>query len=209
MKINEIFYSLQGEGLLVGTPSVFLRTSGCNLRCTYCDTIYAYEKGTEMMIQEIIDAVRKFPCNQICITGGEPLAQKETPQLILNLLRKNYTVCLETNGSYSIKKLAGKKSLIISLDMKCPSSGSHGHMNMNNICSLSKKDQLKFIIKNKEDYLYAKNILKKYHPICSVFFQPVWKTNPKNLASWILHDGLPVRLSMQLHKIIWGTKKGV
>ncbi len=143
MKINEIFYSLQGEGLLVGTPSVFIRTSGCNLRCTYCDTIYAYEKGTEMMIQEIIDKVRKFPCNQICITGGEPLAQEETPQLILYLLRKNYKVCLETNGSYSIKNLAGKKSLIISLDVKCPSSGSHEHMNMSNINSLLKKDQLK------------------------------------------------------------------
>jgi 7-carboxy-7-deazaguanine synthase len=162
-----------------------------------------------MKIQEILDEINKFPCAHICITGGEPLFQKDTPKLIECLLKKNYTVCLETNGSYNINKLAGKKSLIISLDVKCPSSGSHEQMNLNNIFCLSKKDQLKFIIKNKEDYLYAKKILKKYHPVCSVFFQPIWGTDPKKLASWILHDGLPVRLSVQLHKIIWGTKRGV
>jgi 7-carboxy-7-deazaguanine synthase len=209
MKINEIFFSLQGEGLLVGTPSIFIRTSGCNLRCTYCDTTYAYTKGTEMTIQEILEEVTKYPCTQICITGGEPLVQRQTISLIDCFIKKNYKVCLETNGSFSIQKLIGKKSLIISLDIKCPSSGSHEDMNMNNILALSKKDQLKFIIKNKEDYLYAKHILKKYEPICTVFFQPVWGTNPKTLASRILHDGLHVRLSIQLHKIVWGVKRGV
>jgi 7-carboxy-7-deazaguanine synthase len=209
MEINEIFYSLQGEGLLVGTPSIFVRTSGCNLRCTYCDTTYAYSKGTEMTIQEILTEVKKYPCSYICITGGEPLFQKETPKLIDNLLKKNYSVCLETNGSFSIMNLVGKKSFIISLDIKCPSSGFQDDMNMNNIFALSKDDQLKFIIKNKEDYLYAKEVLKKYNPICTVFFQPVWETNPKMLASWILRDGLQVRLSIQLHKIVWGAKRGV
>jgi 7-carboxy-7-deazaguanine synthase len=209
MEINEIFYSLQGEGLLVGTPSIFVRTSGCNLRCTYCDTTYAYSKGTEMTIQEILTEVKKYPCSYICITGGEPLFQKETPKLIDSLLKKNYSVCLETNGSFSIMNLVGKKSFIISLDIKCPSSGSQDDMNMNNIIALSKDDQLKFIIKNKEDYLYAKEVLKKYYPICTVFFQPVWETNPKMLASWILRDGLQVRLSIQLHKIVWGAKRGV
>ncbi|HIG99729.1 MAG TPA: radical SAM protein [Thermoplasmata archaeon] len=209
MKINEIFYSLQGEGLLIGTPSIFLRTAGCNLRCTYCDTTYAYRDGTEMTIQEILDEIRKYPCHEVCITGGEPLLQKETVKLINGLIKKNYSVSLETNGSYNIKKLVGKKSLVVSLDIKCPSSGSQEHMNMNNIIALTKKDQLKFIIKNKEDYLYAKNILQKFKPVCPVFFQPVWGTNTKKLASWILHDGLPIRLSLQLHKIIWGAKKGV
>jgi 7-carboxy-7-deazaguanine synthase len=209
MEINEIFYSLQGEGLLVGTPSIFVRTSGCNLRCTYCDTTYEYSKGTEMTIQEILTEVKKYPCSYICITGGEPLFQKETPKLIDSLLKKNYSVCLETNGSFSIMNLVGKKSFIISLDIKCPSSGSQDDMNMNNIIALSKDDQLKFIIKNKEDYLYAKEVLKKYNPICTVFFQPVWETNPKMLASWILRDGLQVRLSIQLHKIVWGAKRGV
>ena len=209
MKINEIFYSIQGEGRLTGIPSVFLRTSGCNLRCSFCDTTYAYEKGAFMSIQEIVDEVHKFRCTHICLTGGEPLLQKKTPQLIDSLLRKKYTVCLETNGSKSIKKIIGKKSLLISLDIKCPSSGAHGQMNMNNILYLQKKDQLKFIIKNRKDYEYAKKILAKYKPICPVFFQPVWGTDPKRLAIWILDDRLPVRLSLQIHKIIWGSKKGV
>jgi 7-carboxy-7-deazaguanine synthase len=209
MKVNEIFYSIQGEGTLVGVPSVFLRTSGCNLRCTYCDSTYAYTKETQMSIQEIIDEIKNFSCTSVCITGGEPLLQKETTPLIECLLRKKYTVCLETNGSINIKKLAGKKSLLISLDIKCPSSGSHTQMNMKNIMYLSKKDQLKFVIKTKEDYNYAKKILEKYNPACTVFFQPVWGANPKKLASWILNDALSVRLSLQLHKIIWGTKRGV
>ncbi|MBN2600190.1 MAG: radical SAM protein [Candidatus Thermoplasmatota archaeon] len=209
MKINEIFYSLQGEGRLVGTPSIFLRTAGCNLRCTYCDTTYAYEKGTQMTIREILDELKKYPCTQVCVTGGEPLVQKETPRLIDSLLKKNYTVCLETNGSCSIKRLAGKQSLILSLDIKCPSSGSHEQMDMTNITYLSQQDQLKFIIKNKEDYQYAKKILAKYKPCCPVFFQPVWGTDAQNLAAWILHDGLSVQLSLQLHKIIWGSQKGV
>jgi 7-carboxy-7-deazaguanine synthase len=209
MKVNEIFYSIQGEGALIGAPCVFLRTVGCNLRCTYCDTIYAYKKGTKMSIQEIMNKIKNFSCKSVCITGGEPLLQKETTTLINGLLKKKYTVCLETNGSINIKKLAGKKSLLISLDIKCPSSGSHTQMNMGNIVYLLKKDQLKFIIKTKEDYNYAKKIIAKYNPTCTIFFQPVWGTNPKKLASWILNDNLSVRLSLQLHKIIWGTKRGV
>jgi 7-carboxy-7-deazaguanine synthase len=209
MKINEIFYSLQGEGVLVGTPSVFVRVSGCNLRCTYCDSTYAYEKGTTMTTSEILDEIKKFPCSYVCLTGGEPLLQKDAPLLIDTLLSKGYTVCLETNGSKDITRYAGKKKVLLSLDIKCPSSGSHGKMNMGNVGALSKKDQLKFIIKNKKDYEYAKQILLEYHPACMVFFQPVWGTNPDKLASWILQDGLSVRLSLQIHKLIWGTKKGV
>jgi 7-carboxy-7-deazaguanine synthase len=209
MKVNEIFYSIQGEGTLAGAPSVFLRTAGCNLRCNYCDTKYAYTKGIEMSIKEIMDAIKNFSCKSVCITGGEPLLQKETTTLIDDLLSGKYTVCLETNGTTNIKKLAGKKSLLISLDIKCPSSGSHTQMNMRNIVYLSKKDQLKFIIKTKEDYNYAKKIIEKFNPACTIFFQPVWGSNPKKLASWILNDKLSVRLSLQLHKIIWGTKRGV
>ena len=209
MNVNEIFYSIQGEGTLVGVPSIFLRLTGCNLRCSFCDTTYAYEQGIEMSIQEILDEIKKFACTYVCLTGGEPLLQKDAPKLIECLLQKKYKICLETNGSINIKKFKGKKSLMISLDIKCPSSGSHEQMNMKNISYLSKKDQLKFIIKNKEDYDYAKKILKKYNPPCTVFFQPVWGTNPKKLASWILNDRLPVRLVLQQHKIIWGTKRGV
>lgn len=209
MKINEIFYSIQGEGILIGVPSIFLRLTGCNLRCSFCDTKYAYVQGNNISIQAILDEIQKFACNYVCITGGEPLLQKDTIKLINSLNQKNYKICLETNGSLSVKRLRGKKSLIISLDIKCPSSGSNEKMNIKNISYLSKKDQLKFIIKNKKDYDYAKKILKKYDPPCTVFFQPVWGTNPKRLASWILKDELPVRLAIQLHKIIWGQKKGV
>jgi len=209
MKVNEIFYSIQGEGILVGVPSIFLRLTGCNLRCSFCDTKYAYVQGKEMSIQAVLDEIKKFACTNVCLTGGEPLLQKDMIKLIKSLDQKNYKICLETNGSISIKKLVGKKSLTISLDIKCPSSGSQEQMNMKNICYLSKKDQLKFIIKNKKDYDYAKKILKKYNPPCTVFFQPVWGTNPKKLASWILNDELPVRLALQLHKIIWGEKRGV
>ena len=209
MKVNEIFYSIQGEGILVGVPSIFLRLTGCNLRCLYCDTKYAYVQGEEMSIPAILDAIKKFTCTNICITGGEPLLQKDTVKLIETLLQKNYKLCLETNGSISIKKLVGKKFLVISLDIKCPSSGSHEQMNIKNISYLSEKDQLKFIINNKNDYNYAKEILKRYNPSCNVFFQSVWGTNPQKLASWILNDRLPVRLALQLHKIIWGEKKGV
>lgn len=209
MKVNEIFFSLQGEGLLVGTPTIFIRLTGCNLRCPYCDTTYAYNEGTKMNIKEILGCIKKFPSRFVCVTGGEPLAQKDIGGLIESLLENRFLVCLETNGSYSIKKYAGVKSLSISLDIKCPSSDSHKKMMLDNICFLTKKDQLKFIIKDKKDFSYAKEIIEKYKPVCPVFFQPVWRTDPAKLASWILREGLPVRLSLQIHKLIWGTKKGV
>jgi len=209
MKINEIFYSLQGEGKLSGLPSIFIRSTGCNLRCTFCDTTYAYENGKEMSVVEIINQIQKFPSNYICITGGEPLLQDETIDLINALLKKGYEICLETNGSISIEKIAGRKSLLVSLDIKTPSSNMHKKMNFDNISKLTSYDQLKFIVKNKQDYDYAKDIYLKYKPKCDVFFQPLWGSNPKNLSSWILKDGLDVRLSLQLHKIIWGDKKRV
>jgi 7-carboxy-7-deazaguanine synthase len=209
MKIHEIFYSIQGEGTWTGIPNIFLRTTGCNLRCSFCDTTDAYEQGKEMNIREILNEIKKFPCPFICITGGEPLLQKDIMKLINNLLQKRYKVSIETNGSIDIKRLARKKTVMISLDIKCPSSGMQQQMDLNNLLLLSKKDQLKFIIKNKEDYVYAKGILKKYNPSCTVFFQPVWGTSLKKLSSWILADGLQVQLGVQLHKIIWGEKKGV
>jgi 7-carboxy-7-deazaguanine synthase len=209
MKINELFYSIQGEGTYAGLPTIFLRTTGCNLRCSYCDTTYAYTQGTEMSIKEILIEIEKYPSKHLCITGGEPLLQKDIPTLLKHLFQKKFTICIETNGSINVKKYTEKRSVIISLDIKCPSSGMQRRMILNNISFLSQTDQLKFIIKNKQDYVYAKKILHKYQPRCTVFFQPVWGTNPKKLASWILRDGLPVRLGLQLQKIIWGTKRGV
>ena len=208
MKINEIFHSLQGEGKWTGLPNIFIRTSGCNLRCSFCDTTYAYDDGKEMSINEILSQISKYPCNYICLTGGEPLLQKEASDLIDALLKKNYKIYIETNGSINIKKLSYKKSLIISLDIKCPSSNMHEKTYFKNISFLRKDDQLKFVIKDKDDYNYAKKIVNKYKPICPVFFQPVWGTNPSDLADWIICDGLNVKLGLQLHKIIWGEKRG-
>jgi 7-carboxy-7-deazaguanine synthase len=209
MNINEIFYSLQGEGALVGLPTVFIRTAGCNLRCSYCDTTYAYEKGKEITVGQLLRIIQSYKCSSVCITGGEPLLQKDLMTLLTALVKKKYTVSIETNGSKSVKKISGKKNVMISLDIKCPSSGMHERMNFSNIKLLTKNDQLKFIIQRKEDYEYAKNIIVTREPRSMIFLQPVWGTDPRRLAAWILHDKLSVRLGIQLHKILWGEKKGV
>jgi 7-carboxy-7-deazaguanine synthase len=141
----------------------------------------------------------------VCITGGEPLLQKDIEQLITNLQKEKYTICLETNGSKSIRHLTNRDHLIISMDMKMPSSKMHIHNQTSNILHLTKNDQLKCIIQNKEDYEYAKKLLKKTKPKCSIIFQPAWGTKIKDVASWILTDNLSVRLGIQLHKMIWGA----
>ena len=208
MKINEIFYSLQGEGKSMGLPTTFIRVTGCNLRCSYCDTKYAYYTGKELEIPKILKKIEKYNCKNICITGGEPLLQKDITLLIDKLTEKNYNICLETNGSCSIKNISNKKNLVISLDIKCPSSNMQDKMDYSNIKLLKKEDQLKFVIKNKKDYEYAKKIIERYKPKCTVYIQPVWGTNPEKLAEWIKKDCLNVRLGLQLHKIIWGEKRG-
>jgi 7-carboxy-7-deazaguanine synthase len=208
MKINEIFYSIQGEGKWSGLPNIFIRTTGCNLRCLFCDTKYAYDDGKEMKIDEIIKDISKYPCKYVCVTGGEPLFQNDVPKLLDSLLKRNYWICLETNGSINIENIVGKKSLMISLDIKCPSSNMHEKMCLENLSIIKKDDQLKFVIGDKRDYDYAKKIIQKYKPVCTVFFQPVWGTNAKQLAEWILNDELNVKLGLQSHKIIWGDKRG-
>jgi len=207
MKINEIFYSLQGEGKWTGLPNIFIRTTGCNLRCSYCDTKYAYYDGKEMNITEIVDRISKYSCKNVCITGGEPLIQNETRDLISILLRNKYNICLETNGSINIEKLTNKKNLIISMDVKCPSSKMQNKNCLKNIALLRKNDQIKFVIINKNDYKYANKIIEKYKPLCNIFLQPGWGTDTSLLAKRILTDNLNVKLGLQLHKIIWGEKK--
>ncbi len=208
MKINEIFYSLQGEGILIGVPTTFIRTTGCNLRCTWCDTKYAYEEGKEMTLEEIVTRVRDFKANYVCLTGGEPLLQKDITKLIQELSDEGYQVSLETNGSISIEELPCLDSLMISLDIKCPSSGMHEKMEFSNLELLSPNDQLKFIIEDEKDYGYAKDIITKYNPICSIIMMPVGGIDLKNLAEWVLRDNLNVRVLPQLHKLIWGEKRG-
>ena len=208
MRINEIFYSLQGEGKWTGLPNIFIRTTGCNLRCSFCDTKYAYDDGKEMSLEQILKQIHKYPCRYVCLTGGEPLLQDEILKLIELLLKRDYKICLETNGSINIKHIS-EKSVLISLDIKCPSSHMHENNNFLNIPLLRKDDQLKFIIKDKKDYNYAKEIIKKYKPRCIIFFQPVWGTNPNKIANWIISDGLDVKLGLQIHKILWGDKRQI
>jgi len=201
MKINEIFYSLQGEGKWSGLLNIFIRTSGCNLRCTYCDTKYAYENGNNKSIEQIQKKIKEYPNKKICITGGEPLIQDEIYDLLNFLLNDDYKIEIETNGSINIDKIPKNKSILISLDIKCPSSNMHEKMILNNIALLEEKDQIKFIIKNEKDYEYAKKIIDHYNPKCDIYFQPVWDEKI-DLAEWILKDNLNVKLGLQIHKIL-------
>ena len=208
MKINEIFFSIQGEGKWIGKPNIFIRVTGCNLRCNYCDTTYAYVNGNEMNLSEIIANISKYPCKNVCITGGEPLLQNEIQDLIKQLFKKGYSLILETNGSLPINEIVGNDQLVISMDIKCPSSGMNDKMIYENLYLLTKNDQVKFIIGNKDDYIFSKNIVNKHKTKAKIFFQPIWNFNPKKISSWILEDGLDVCLGIQLHKIIWGNSRG-
>jgi len=213
MEICEIFYSIQGEGVWMGYPTVFVRVSGCNLRCRYCDTTYAYGPGEVMSIDDVMERVDGFGVRYVCVTGGEPLLQEDTVLLVDRLLKRGYKVSLETNGSIDIKSLVERfkdfSTFTVSCDIKCPSSGMHDKMRLENVGYLREVDQLKFVVKDKEDYRYAKKVVEKGKPSCVVLFQPVWGEDPKQLAAWLLKDKLDARLSLQIHKVLWGEKRGV
>jgi 7-carboxy-7-deazaguanine synthase len=206
VKVYSIFRSLQGEGLSIGSPTVFIRTSGCPLRCTYCDTTQAYDKGEEMSLDLIMKAVSKFKAKHVCLTGGEPLMQKDAPKLVQMLIDEGYRVVLETNGAMPLDELPCVETLTISMDIKCPSSGESGKMLFDNIDLLGPTDQLKLIISDDQDYGYAKEVLEKYAPKCEVILTPVGGTDLRDLAEKVLKDGLDVRVLPQLHKIIWGDE---
>lgn len=203
--VNEIFYSIQGESLHAGLPCVFVRLTGCNLRCAYCDTRYAYTAGTEMALTAILDRVSAYPCRLVEITGGEPLYQQETPDLVRLLINQGYTVLLETNGSYDISCLDRRCIKIV--DIKCPGSGESRKTDPGILNHLSHNDQLKFVIGDRDDYNYALNFLATIptdFPKGHVLFSPVHgKLIPQTLAQWILQDNPAVRLHLQLHKYIW------
>ncbi len=209
MKINEIFKSIQGETSYAGLPCIFIRITGCNLRCSYCDTTYAFEDGKEMSINSIIESVDRLKSKLVCVTGGEPLFNIETPYLVTELLSKKHTVMVETNGSYDISIIS--KEAIKIMDIKCPDSYMTNLMNWKNIEYLSKIDEVKFVLNSRKDYDWAKDIIKKYSlsEITNVLIGTVFgKTYPKNVVKWILEDDLNVRFQLQLHKYIWepGTK---
>ena len=209
LKVNEVFYSIQGESSYAGRPCVFVRLTGCNLRCSYCDTRYAYEEGDDLEIEEIIDMVASHRCGLVEITGGEPLTQKDTPFLIRRLLDLGFEVLLETNGSMDISVIDNRCTKI--LDIKCPSSREAKKNYLENLKQLQPKDEIKFAIGDRDDYDYAKNILsfmdRANGNIKPPLFSPVYgKMNPELLAQWILADHLDVRMQIQLHKVIWGPE---
>jgi 7-carboxy-7-deazaguanine synthase len=205
LKVNEIFYSIQGESLYAGLPCQFVRLSGCNLRCSYCDTRYAYDDGQFMTISDIMDHLSQNACRLVEITGGEPLCQDGTPVLISQLLDNGYTVLLETNGSKDIRVVDSRCIKII--DIKCPGSGESEKNDLKNLNRLTENDQVKFVISGRKDYEYAKNIIfSTWNPPLPVpvLFSAVHQAlSPSLLAQWILEDNLDVRLQVQLHKILW------
>jgi len=206
MKIYSIFKSIQGEGLTIGAPTTFVRTSGCPLRCTYCDTTQAYDTGEQMTLDAIMKKVKKFGTRNVCLTGGEPLAQRDAPKLVQMLLDAGFKVVVETNGAMPLDELPCTESLTISMDIKCPSSGESEKMLFDNIELLGPTDQLKFIISDDKDYAYAKEILEKYSPKCEVIFTPVGGKDLKAVAEKVLKEKLEVRVLPQLHKFIWGEE---
>lgn len=209
MNICEIYSSIQGEGLDIGAPTVFVRTSGCPLKCKWCDTLFAFTEGEDMTVDEILEKVHGLKVPRVCLTGGEPLIQKDSYKLAQKLLDLNYFVSVETGGSIPIEELPCVENLRIVLDIKCPSSEMQDRMEFSNIELLGPTDELKFVIADRKDYDYAKLIMSKHEPICSIVMQPVWGNDIKVLAEWVIEDKLNARVLPQLHKIIWGEKRGV
>ena len=207
--VNEIFYSIQGESTYSGRPCVFVRLTGCNLRCSYCDTRYAYEQGKNMELTEIMNRIAAYKCRLVEITGGEPLLQSQTPILIYRLLENGYEVMLETNGSLDISRVDRRCIKIV--DIKCPTSGESVKNDLENLKRLGPKDQVKFVIGDPSDYEYAKKTIASICPDFpeeQILFSPVsGKIPPSRLSEWILKDNLNVRVHLQLHKIIWPDKE--
>jgi 7-carboxy-7-deazaguanine synthase len=210
LKIYEIFHSLQGETSRIGLPTVFVRLTGCPMRCTYCDTAYAFSGGDNMEIADILSKVAVFGTKFVTVTGGEPLAQKECHVLLKALCDAGYSVSLETGGAMDIAPVDARVSVI--LDIKTPASNEERNMLWGNINHLNQKDEIKFVLCNRADYDWAKQKIDelKLAEKCPILFSPSYQDLPgSELAAWVLQDKLPVRMQMQLHKILWGEKQGV
>lgn len=211
MKICEIFTSIQGESSYAGMPCTFIRFSGCNLRCSYCDTPYAYEEGLELTAEDIMQKIRDAGLNLVEITGGEPLLQEGVYQVIRDLLDDNRTVLLETNGSYSISAI--DRRVVIILDIKTPGSGMSDRMNFSNLYEVREHDEVKFVITGRNDYDWSKDIIHsfKLSRKCNVLFSPASGcVRPEDLAQWMINDKLSARLNLQLHSLIFGPgRRGV
>jgi 7-carboxy-7-deazaguanine synthase len=204
MRITEIFHSIQGESSYAGQPCVFVRLTGCPLRCTWCDTDYAFYGGHEFSVDEVLAKVQTYGCRLVEVTGGEPLVQPESLPLMTRLCDAGYTVLLETSGAVDIAPVDPRAHVI--LDVKCPGSGMTDRMHWTNLSQLAAKDEAKFVMADRADYEWAREILTQYDLAsrCPVLFSPVFGTlDVRQLAEWTLADRLPVRFQLQMHKYIW------
>ena len=208
LRVTEIYKSIQGEGSKAGFPCVFVRLTGCNLRCSWCDTEYGYNGGSEMPLDDILSSVAKFNCSLVEITGGEPLMQDGTPQLVDLLLKNEYTVMVETAGAHDISVISEKAKRIV--DMKCPGSSMVERNDYDNLNRITPHDELKFVVAGEEDFTWAVQLINKYDLInkCPVIISPVFgKVSEEKLATLVLDSGLNIRMQLQLHKYIWGPDK--
>lgn len=204
MRVTEIFHSIQGESSFVGQPCVFVRLTGCPLRCTWCDTEYAFYGGNELSIEDILAKVDSYACRLVEITGGEPLAQSDVFSLITKLCDRGYDVLIETSGAIDTAPVDTRAHVI--LDVKCPGSGMADRMHWPNLARLTGKDEAKFVLADRSDYEWARQMIAEHDLAsrCTVLMSPVFGSmDPRQLAEWVLADRLPVRVQLQLHKLIW------
>lgn len=209
LRVTEIFLSLQGESSRVGLPTVFIRLTGCPLRCGYCDTDYAFTGGETMTLDAILVRAAELRAHYVCVTGGEPLAQKNCPALLTALCDAGYSVSLETSGALDISAVDARVARIV--DIKTPASGEVEKNHWENLSALTPQDEVKFVMSDEADFVWAKQVLTEHHLAekCPVLFSPVHgQLEPGQLADWILRDRLPVRMQVQLHKILWGVERG-
>jgi 7-carboxy-7-deazaguanine synthase len=208
VRIIEVFHSLQGEGPLTGVRTTFVRTARCNLRCRWCDTPYSFGPGRERSIDSLLREVARNRTRFVCLTGGEPLLQRESVDLVRRLSARGITTVIETGGSLDVTPYLDLPRVVLSVDVKCPSSGMEARNRWENLRLLRTGDVLKFVIGDRKDYLYAKRVLRRHRSAADPVFQPVWGTDAGRLGDWVLRDHLDVRLLLQEHKLLWGDVPG-